>query len=632
MIKKMFLIIAMLVGYYPFNVKAVDYTEYISVNSYRIDSYNVDITVNDNNVLEITETIRAYFTDPKHGIIRKIPFRNNVNRLDGSKNYTFAKIDNIKVNEEYKTKKEEEYQIIQIGNAKETIEGEKEYVISYNYNLGKDKSKKYDELYFNIIGTEWDTIIDNATFTIKMPKSFDSSKLGFSNGPKGSTNNDVKYSVDGNVIAGSLNKRLNSYEGITIRLELPEGYFANAKDNTSPYQILAFVIPISFFLISLYLWLRYGKNDIVETVEFYPPEGFNSAELGFLYKGKAEAKDIVSLLVYLANKGYIKIEEKEEKVMFSKNLSYTIEKVKDYDGDNVIESKFLEGLFKKKNKVNERDLYNKFYRTLNNILNLINAKENKEKILEKTKPLKITMIIFIFVTIYTIFLMPALEYPSAMAILSSLIIVSFYMPFYAMGLFAEFPKLVRFFWIGFTIFHSLFFFSTLPIKTAILANPFYLLSTIIGIFSVLGIYICLKNMDKRTKYGAEILGKIRGFKRFLEIAEKDKLENMVSSNPKYFYDILPFAYVLGVSDKWISKFETIALESPDWYKNSNGFRMNTFGPFINTTLTSAKTAMASSYSSTSSSSSSSSGSSSSSSSSGGGSSGGGSGGGGGSSW
>ena len=126
-------------------------------------------------------------------------------------------------------------------------------------------------------------------------------------------------------------------------------------------------------------------------------------------------------------------------------------------------------------------------------------------------------------------------------------------------------------------------------------------------------------MPKRTPYGNEILGRIKGFRNFLETAEKDKLEEMVMQDPNYFYNILPYTYVLGVSDKWISKFESISLEAPNWYGGTSGFDINSFGTFMNSTMTSAQSAMSSSPSS-------------SSSSSGGGSSGGGSGGGGGGSW
>ena len=126
-------------------------------------------------------------------------------------------------------------------------------------------------------------------------------------------------------------------------------------------------------------------------------------------------------------------------------------------------------------------------------------------------------------------------------------------------------------------------------------------------------------MPKRNSYGNEMLGKIKGFKNFLETAEKHRLEAMVIKEPTYFYDILPYAYVLGVSDKWIEKFESIAFQAPTWYEGSSSFNMHTFGTFINSTMSSAYSSMSSSPSS-------------SSGGSGGGSSGGGSGGGGGGSW
>ena len=48
----------------------------------------------------------------------------------------------------------------------------------------------------------------------------------------------------------------------------------------------------------------------------------------------------------------------------------------------------------------------------------------------------------------------------------------------------------------------------------------------------------------------------------MEVAEKDRLEMLLEENPQYYYDILPYAHVLGVSDKWEDKFKDIALEPP----------------------------------------------------------------------
>ena len=158
---------------------------------------------------------------------------------------------------------------------------------------------------------------------------------------------------------------------------------------------------------------------------------------------------------------------------------------------------------------------------------------------------------------------------------------------------------------------------------------FLLVSISVGFVSSLIILYYRYTSRRRTKKGRELYGKILGFKRFLETAEKDKLEALVSQTPEYFYNILPYTYVLGISKKWIKKFETIAIQKPEWYDTPDAFDYYRFSRFMNSTMVTARTSMASSPSS---SSSRSSGGFSGGGFSGGGFSGGGSGGGGGSSW
>ena len=59
------------------------------------------------------------------------------------------------------------------------------------------------------------------------------------------------------------------------------------------------------------------------------------------------------------------------------------------------------------------------------------------------------------------------------------------------------------------------------------------------------------------------------------LSEKEKLEMLVEQDPSYFYNILPYTYVLGVSNKWIKKFEDIKMEPPEWY-DSPGFNYYRF--------------------------------------------------------
>lgn len=609
----------------------------VNAADYILNAYDINMVVNENNTFNITEKIGAYFLTPKHGIYRKIPIKNEVTRLDGTKSRNIAKISNIYVSDKSSLSTENGYKVIKIGDENSTLTGQKIYEISYLYNLGKDKSKKYDELYFNLIGAEWDTTINGITFTITMPKEFDKSKIGFSSGVIGSTDSsNVEYSVDGNVIKGEYKGTLYENEALTIRLELPEGYFTNTENITSKWFILMFIIPIIGAMISFALWYKYGKDDkVIETVEFYPPENSNSLEVGFFYKGRADNKDVISLLIYLANKGYIKITEVKNKSYFSKDDNFVITKLKDYDGSNENEKLFLEGLFKNgKNidyseinqnndanldgniSVTKKELYNSFYVTLNKILRNMNNRKNQKLIFNKNPWTSYaTIVLFIFASIITLLAVPTLSYGDSSDFWEIFRMFLFYLPFYTVGIFAPMKLFAKFFVLGFITIHSFFITYQTTFFMAITNDFLLMMGALCSILLIILMIVFLKYLPKRNEYGNKMLGKVRGFKNFLNVSEKEKLESLVMKDPEYFYEILPFAYALEVSDKWIKKFESISMEAPDWYDGYSSFDMNSFGSFMSSAMSSASSAMSSSPSD-----------------SGGGSSGGGSGGGGGGSW
>ena len=628
---------------------------------YTIEKYNIDMVVNEDNTYDITETITANFNVSKHGIFRKIPLKNEVTRVDGTKSKNTAQITNIEVSDEFKTYNEDGNKVIRIGNAYKTIKGVNTYTIKYTYNIGKDPLKNFDELYFNLIGDEWDTIIDNISFNIKMPKEFDRTLLGFSSGKTGSTyNSNISYTVNGNIISGKVNGALNAGEALTVRVKLPEGYFVGAGHDIDKFSVFVIMMCLAFVLISYKLWAKYGKDDqVIETVEFYPPKGYNSAEIGFLYKGTTDTESVVSLLIYLANKGYLKIEETGEyEGLDEDDKIMKIIKLKEYDGDNDNEREFFNGLFamsgsilwkadnikdqeelkgneitweeaKERAKEDTRtyvttlELENSMYDTVTNIKENI-EETYKDKIISKATKGKRKWLVFMMIAIFLLITVkPMYEYSEGGLETLPIVLIFCGAAFTIVSAIwlSETEKIAK---IAVTIWGSLFgglpwAFMVLP---CLLQNPIYLITYFLGIISMFGIVIFFKNMPKRTRFGIDILGKLKGFRRFLETAEKEQLEDLVMENPEYFYNILPYTYALDVSDKWISQFEKIALPQPNWYNSGSGFDFSTFSKSMNATISSMKSSAASS----------SSGGSSSGGSSGGGSSGGGSGGGGGGSW
>ena len=95
----------------------------------------------------------------------------------------------------------------------------------------------------------------------------------------------------------------------------------------------------------------------------------------------------MSLLIYLASKGYIEIIETEKK-------DIKFKKLKDYDGDDESEKSFLEGMFKNDDVTKPSRLKNKFYRTIEQIKKEKRNDNFSSSIFEsKNKKYKIAIII-----------------------------------------------------------------------------------------------------------------------------------------------------------------------------------------------------------------------------------------------
>ena len=544
-------------------------TPSIKALGYQIDSYNVDIVVNKNNTFDITETIDVYFDTYKHGIIRKIPLRNKVERLDGVVTNNRAKLSNISVDSEFSKYKENGYYIIKIGSSSETLTGKQRYVIKYNYNIGKDPLKDKDEFYFNIIGTEWDTTISNVSFKITMPESFSSNKLKFSSGKYGSIGNKVAYSVDGNVIIGKYNGTLGVGEGFTVMLELPEGYFAGV-DSINIFLIILYLLVSLFLVISLLLLKKseFGKKRTISLTS-YPPENLDVLDIDYLYDGKLDSYSVELLIISLANKGYLKIKENSTGI-------FKIIKVREYDGTNENEKIILNELFKDSHsqELNNYELKSKLCNE--KIISKRFASMNG-KVFKKTLFEKISIYFMMFIT-YIVMYLPLIIDNDTVS-MEAMVFIMIYSLFPTAGiLLCLLPKRVRkrrgletslrmFILIVLIVANLPFFIIVLPTLLSDLSYLFLFVEGMVIIYILLICYIyCVSG---RTEYGEEMLLKISGFKKFIETATKEQLETQIRNNPNYFYDILPFSYIFNISNEWINKFKDIPMQLPTWYISSD---------------------------------------------------------------
>lgn len=205
------------------------FSAYAEDDGYYIKKMDVNVDVNDKREFKITETIDVYFNEERHGIIRSIP---TSTRLEDY-NIKDVSVEGApyEVEDSFDMK-------IRIGDEDETISGDKTYKITYtivNYNEEKPEG---DYIYFNVLGDQWDTKIENFTSTITYPKEANLEKINITDGEYGSKDSkNVQYKVKNNKIYINSINTIKPNNAITVNAMLNEGAFKNAPIKQYPYTM-----------------------------------------------------------------------------------------------------------------------------------------------------------------------------------------------------------------------------------------------------------------------------------------------------------------------------------------------------------------------------------------------------------
>jgi uncharacterized membrane protein YgcG len=322
-------------------------------------------------------------------------------------------------------------------------------------------------------------------------------------------------------------------------------------------------------VIIFLLWIFIGRDKKpVQTVEFYPPDDLNPAEIGYLIDGKVDDKDLLAMILFWASQGYLTIEETAKGKFI---LTRTEKDASDYDE---IPARLFQSLFPTDNKSVDLSKRNGSFAAA-----MSSAKDQLKKqfndgsdALFNKKSLKLRKLgLFLsFIPLAMYFIVEAFmtesSSPYTPAMLLLLVVGFMFVP---MGMailvllytgakhiisalrwkaiFIAVPLIA----IGFPYLIKLF-----PVSTPMSAGAFISVA-LCGFFSY--------HIARKSDYYSDVLGKIKGFKNFIKTAEMDKLKAIFDEDPAYFYNILPYAWVFGLSDKWSEKFEIIAKAPPSWY-------------------------------------------------------------------
>ena len=550
-------------------------------NTMDTKEYNINIEVNENNSYHYEEDILVDFLTPHHGIFRYIP-------LKGS---TLSNVKLFGSDYPYELKKGglQNYGVIKVGDPDKTITGKKNYKLNYTVSLYEDNNETSDMMIVNVFPTKWDDDVEKFTCKLTMPKSTDFSNLQIYSGPYGDDSNkdNIQYRVEHNTIYLS-KENLPANHGITVYLPLPNNYWQGAPIYGKPSSMgLLLLLGVVFFgpIISFILWFIYGRDEkIVKTLEFYPPDELTPGEIGYLIDGKVDNKDITANIIYMADKGYIEINENPE----DKN-DYEFYPIKRpgnnepqylrtlYDGIGSFDSNFSRKYLSAKEKLIDKYKDNKIYTdkslwykifgliaTLSPILALC-IWDMQYPISEYS--IRTAILMAIPILIGTNCLIKAVKDKSGLVFIKRIIRIIIALICLILS----------------TVF--VYMFNTvglLPENIQLMIHGSY--------FIITGFTMCIAAfMLKKRPEISRLMGRILGFKDFIKTAELDKINMLINEDPEYFYHIIPYAYVFGLTNIWIKKFENIPLITPKWcppnFEPSRTYSWNHFDNYMNRRFT-----------------------------------------------
>lgn len=556
--------------------------------AFTINHFDVELDVKNNGEIHVTQTLQVNFHESRHGIYFDIPTLYDMEwNIDGNivkKRYHFP-VSQIEVgnNVKYEVESQSKGKRIIIGDEDTLVYGPQTYQIKYVMETKDLGLGGRQMLYQNLISPAWDTTIESASFEIKMPKIFDLSAMHFYIGNYGSVeNNDFpgfSYEIHDTTIYANLSTPLNNYQGVTVQLILPDYYFEYPKPFDWTWIIFGGCLFIS--IGSIILFFLYGKDGlIIKSIQFNAPKDMTCAVVSYIVDGHVNQKDIVTLIIEWANRGYLMIEEVDQKTLRLIKLKEMREEAPKY------ERTLFNALFIKKDEVFTDKLGEDFYhhvdKAMNDVTRFYSHKENRV-FYKSSRVIQILELIFaalpmvggIMYTIYNV------VYEMLWSVLGGVVFLIFAIACISLLYYTVSSRytMKRSKFSGLLVVSFILSCITIASYHAVFiwlkGNAVVLYSTLVT--SMILVWVALF-MDKRTPKGNEWLGEILGLRDFIETAEKDRLEALVHDNPQYFYNILPYAYVLGISDVWSKKFADIVMENASWYQSEDQLPAYLFMP------------------------------------------------------
>ena len=600
---------------------------YYSDNRENIVDYDIEIHVNKDASMDVKEkiTVNALGYEIQHGIYRDFPTQ--------YKNKTVSfKINDVTLDDEdvkYTTESVSRGVRIKIGSSNEYVsEGIHTYVIDYTTERQMFFEEDYNELYWNLIGSGWNFDIEECSAKIYFPKGTEilEDDIKAYVGAYGNSEeaDDVYWYVDEDESCVYFNvfHEIPSQNAFTIVVRAEKGTIAEPtlgqrfrwfiQDNAMFVVILIGMIGLGVW--QFIVWKKYGKDPEKNVIipKYYPPEGMDVGDVKYVDTMGKTDRILEATFISLATKGFLKFDKGSEK-----NSVMTVEKTYSKNPDEYKDelSEFERDVYRSigsKEKLGYTpSLYDILQRLKKRISKKLSEKYDDKVFFKNIKysviSIVVSVILFVVGAIVGTISNPYITSYGIENIMTILAIafIFFMVIFLCKDLIkAKSNRLISFIFIliwgvPFLIFGILM---SLEVLRSFMESIFQAF-IIVGI--VLQNYLFIKWIPRYTQEGMRIKEDIDGFKMFINVAKDDDFKD---KTPEMFDKYFAYAYVLGLENKWASKFEDILKQAdyiPTWcstYMFDDGVFncpafTSSFSSTFSSSMSSASTAPASSSSS-----------------------------------
>jgi len=554
-------------------------TTYID-SGYEITKADYDITVSQNQSARVVETLTVTFFQPSAGIARWLP-------TNSGEQYTDISVEG----DIYYLESESSFIVIYTGEdfGKKYGRGDSiTYKISYTV-VPPSRMLSNTNYYMNVVPFGWDTYQKDVTLTVSFPYQIKDTIVYM--GEYGVTGKTTDYKLlNGNKTISLYSAQLRPYNGITVDVELGRKF-----DVSFSVAGLLSVLGIIVMLVigGVIKTVIIKDRDVFPIITFEPPHDesdttdtvLDPVEMGYLIDGVCESKDVTSMIFYFASKGLIRLEGGDDN-------EFTLIKTGKIGADAPKHQKIIfSALFRTGNEVTSSQISETMYVDVKKVESEIQDKY-EGKLYEKA-PSSVAFAVAGITAVLMTIIMSFIATQINASLLSDVTLGAAIVSFLAVALGFLLGKRV----LNAKHKHSqskntrTLILSTVAIMAIALIASFFLFGGVLPYYgrafliagcATVGLIAGL--IGRKSEYYVGLMNKITGFKQFLETAEKDKLETLLADNPEYYYDVLPYANVLGVSDIWADKFEVLKVEPPRYYHGTDVFTFILFNQMIRHTM------------------------------------------------